>query len=69
MVLIRLLIKFHEDYTNNKINFPQEWTKTVCKFGILNFGVNMISLKHNNKIIDKTINKYKYIFSDINKIL
>ena len=36
--------------------------KTVC-FGILNFGVSMISLKHNNKIIDKTINKYKYIFS------
>ena len=65
----RLLIKFHEDYSNNKINFPQEWTKTVCKFGILNFGVSMISLKHNNEIIDKTINKYKYIFSDINKIL
>ncbi len=65
----RLVIKPHENYKNIKINFPQEWTKIVCKFGILNFGVSMISLKHNDKIINQTLNKYKDIFSNINKIL
>ncbi len=65
----RLIVKPHESYQDIKINFPQEWTKMVCKFGILNFGVNMISLKHNDKIINLTLNKYKYIFSNISKIL
>lgn len=65
----RLIIKTHENYQNTKINFPQEWTKVVCKFGILNFGVSMISLEHKDKIIDETINKYKMIFPNINKIL
>ena len=65
----RLLIKLHENYQNTKINFAQEWTKIACRFGILNFGVSMISLKHNDKIINQTISKYKNIFSNINKIL